>query len=99
MVFALEQYRSQPDTVLLGVAVEEQRILLTEDNDFGELVFRRIGRFALPGLVLLRIASERRQTKWARLFEAIRDYGDRMTGHFTVVGESRVRLRAIPPIA
>jgi hypothetical protein len=43
-------------------AQTESRLLLTEDKDFGELVFRRMR--AVPGLVLLRIDPERRTFKW-----------------------------------
>ena len=45
VAFALEQYRSKSDALLLGVAASEKRLLLTEDNDFGELIFRQAGRF------------------------------------------------------
>ena len=42
-------------------ARQEDRLLLTEDNDFGERVFRR-GE-SIPGIVLLRIESEEPRAK------------------------------------
>jgi predicted nuclease of predicted toxin-antitoxin system len=98
VTFALEEYRSKPDTVLLGVAASERRVLLTEDNDFGELIFRKAGQFDVPGIVLLRLASERSLAKWERLFDVINEHGERVTGHFVVIGDTRVRFRALPPI-
>jgi predicted nuclease of predicted toxin-antitoxin system len=41
---------------LIGLAAREKRILLTEDKDFGDLIVRR--KHTVPGLVLIRIASE-----------------------------------------
>jgi predicted nuclease of predicted toxin-antitoxin system len=98
VVFALEQYRSEPDTLLLGIAASERRILLTEDNDFGELIFRKSGQFDVPGLVLLRLSSERSLEKWERLLDVITEHGERLPGHFVVVGEARVRFRPLPSL-
>jgi predicted nuclease of predicted toxin-antitoxin system len=98
VIFALEEYRSKPDTLLLGVAASERRLLLTEDNDFGELIFRKAGHFDVPGIVLLRLVSERSLEKWERLLDVITEHGERVAGHFVVIGETRVRFRALPPI-
>ena len=46
------------DGDVLAQSVEEQRILLTEDRDFGELVFRE--QKHAYGIVLLRIPPEER---------------------------------------
>ena len=35
-----ESFFGKPDDVVLEIAVQEQALLLTEDKDFGELVFR-----------------------------------------------------------
>lgn len=40
-VVALDYPPSLPDEQVLGIALQEQRILVTEDRDFGELIFRR----------------------------------------------------------
>jgi predicted nuclease of predicted toxin-antitoxin system len=42
---------SSSDHEIVARSAQEQRILLTEDKDFGELVFRR--RNVVPGIVLL----------------------------------------------
>jgi hypothetical protein len=49
------------DNDVLAQSVTEERILLTEDRDFGELVFR--GQKSAYGVVLLRIPSKERQKK------------------------------------
>lgn len=52
--WVLEEARGIADPVVLRQAVTEQRILLTGDKDFGDLVFRE-GRAASCGIVLLRV--------------------------------------------
>jgi predicted nuclease of predicted toxin-antitoxin system len=49
------------DTHAIAYAHRESRLLLTEDKDFGELVFR--WNWPVPGLVLLRIDPEKNLLK------------------------------------
>jgi predicted nuclease of predicted toxin-antitoxin system len=53
-VFAvMEAMRSEPDTVVLREAVQQQRVLVTFDRDFGEMIFAR--RSSPPvGVILVR---------------------------------------------
>ncbi|MGH7117742.1 MAG: DUF5615 family PIN-like protein [Acetobacteraceae bacterium] len=81
------------DTEVLQRANGEGRLLLTEDKDFGELVFR--ADIAVPSLVLLRIDPEKRLLKWSRLETAIVHYGKRLFGRFLVVEEGRFRSRPL----
>jgi predicted nuclease of predicted toxin-antitoxin system len=81
------------DADVMSRANSENRLLLTEDKDFGDLVFRQ-GR-PVPGIVLLRIASARRSQKAARLLVAIDRFGDGLLGRYTVVEESRFRFRLL----
>ena len=76
-------------------AQREGRLLLTEDKDFGELVFRR--KRPVPGLVLLRIDPERRILKWLRLEAAISKLGESLFGRYTVIEHSRFRSRRLTP--
>jgi hypothetical protein len=70
-------------------------LLLTEDKDFGDLVFRQ-GR-PVPGIVLLRIDPSRRLQKAARLMAAIDRFGDGLIGRYTVIEEARFRSRPLWP--
>jgi uncharacterized protein with PIN domain len=38
--YVIDEVRSLEDDVLLKIAFDEKRILLTKDKDFGELVYR-----------------------------------------------------------
>jgi predicted nuclease of predicted toxin-antitoxin system len=71
----------------------ENRLLLTEDKDFGDLIFRQA--MPVPGLVLLRIDSRRRSLKAARLQAAIGRFGETLFGRYTVIEEARYRSRPL----
>ncbi len=71
----------------------EDRLLLTEDKDFGDLIFRR-GRMA-PGIVLMRIVPENPRLIEERLSAAINQYGERLFGQYLVVEEGRFRSRPL----
>lgn len=58
---------SDPDVI--DLALREKRLLLTEDKDFGDLVFRR--ERTVPGVVLMRIGPENPALKAMRLAAAI----------------------------
>jgi predicted nuclease of predicted toxin-antitoxin system len=81
------------DAEVAGQAHSDARLLLTEDKDFGELVFRQ--QKPVPGLVLLRIAPEQRAIKWARLRLAIEQFGDKLFGRYTVIEPARLRSRLL----
>lgn len=81
------------DTAVARLARDENRLLLTEDKDFGELVVRLA--MPVPGLVLIRIAPELRSKKTGRLRAAIQIYGDNLFGRFTVIEPGRLRSRSL----
>ncbi len=81
------------DTEALQLAQQEGRLFLTEDKDFGELVFRF--KRAVPGVVLLRIDPEKSQLKWARLESAITKFGEGLLGRYVVIDEIRLRSRPL----
>jgi|SRR5882724_10712618 len=81
------------DTEVIQRARDDGRLLLTEDKDFGELVFRSAA--VVPGLVLLRISPERHLVKWIRLEAAIQQFGHRLPGRYVVIEEGRFRSRPL----
>jgi predicted nuclease of predicted toxin-antitoxin system len=81
------------DHSVLQMSAAHQRILLTEDKDFGELAVR----FKLPafGIVLLRIAPADSNAKINRLREVLSRDASRLPGSFVVVDESKARFRSL----
>lgn len=82
---------SDPD--ILNWAVQEQRILLTFDKDFGELA----GRSVPPskcGVVLVRVHVPRSAEQSVYLAEIITARID-WPGHFSVIEPGRIRMRPL----
>jgi predicted nuclease of predicted toxin-antitoxin system len=78
------------DPEVMDRACRENRVLLTEDKDFGDLVFRQV-----PGLILIRIGPSRRSRKGPRLLAAIDRFGDALLGRYTVIEDARFRSRSL----
>ena len=79
------------DEELLTLAYEQQRVLVTEDKDFGELVFVR----RLPHPCIVRFVEMRVVEKVAAMRDLIERYEDAMQeGTLIVVTRGLVRLRS-----
>ena len=82
------------DTQVIARAQAEDRILITFDKDFGELVFRS-GLSALSGVVLFRISiPSPAYIAWVAVaaLESRIDWA----GHFAVVEDDRIRMTPLP---
>jgi predicted nuclease of predicted toxin-antitoxin system len=82
------------DERVIDLALHERRILLTEDKDFGQLVFA-VGRKTL-GVVLLRFPASARSSVGARILELVRKHADRLIGSFVVLQPDRIRISVLP---
>ena len=85
---AYEQAHGADDEALLRRAFAEDRILITNDKDYGEKVFRDGSPH--KGVVLLRLENERTGNKIAVLQKLLDGYGDRLAGRFVAVSELAV---------
>jgi predicted nuclease of predicted toxin-antitoxin system len=79
------------DVDILAHSLTSQRLLITEDLDFCELVFRD----AKPayGIILIRIIP--RTAKIKRVIELIENQGDDLVGIFTTLTVDDVRIRPL----
>lgn len=82
------------DDEILRHAREGERILVTNDKDFGELTF--LQREAAAGIVLLRMPSFDSNRKAERLLEALALVGARLSVSMVVVTERAIRRRSLP---
>jgi len=78
------------DEEVLKIAKSEQRILITNDKDFGELVFRYLHPHT--GVILLRLKRVPFQMRQERLAEVIATYKHALR-HFLIVTLYTVRIR------
>jgi len=82
-----------PDPRVLARALAEDRILVTSDKDFGELVFRD-GQ-AHAGVILLRLADQHLQIKTDVLLKVLAGPED-LTACFVVASEDDIRVVHFP---
>ncbi|HEX8598841.1 MAG TPA: DUF5615 family PIN-like protein [Chloroflexia bacterium] len=78
------------DTEVLAIAQQEERILITNDTDFGELIFRR--RLSHAGVVLFRLGSESLAAKILWLDHVLAQHVEQLD-QFVVITERGVRVR------
>jgi predicted nuclease of predicted toxin-antitoxin system len=72
--------QSIPDPEILSIAQQEQRILVTDDRDFGELIFRL--QLAHCGVIFLRLGTYAPLTlKIERLSYVLTHYGTQLLIH------------------
>jgi predicted nuclease of predicted toxin-antitoxin system len=89
-----EVAKGATDEEVLGQALDAKRVLITEDRDFGDLVYAR-GRSS-AGVILVRFHSHARRAKAATVVEAVSKLGSRLEDAFTVVEPGRVRISSRP---
>ena len=78
------------DAQVLALAQREQRILITDDRDFGELIFRL--RQPHAGVIYLRLETTQLAVRLDRLDYVLSHYADQLA-HFIVVTDDAVRVR------
>lgn len=89
-----EHPASLKDREVLTVALAEERILVTDDRDFGELVFA--GGLPHAGVIYLRLGEYADLSrKIERLAFVLEHYESRL-GEFVVVTHRHVRVRQSP---
>lgn len=82
------------DEAVAALAVRDDRTLLTEDKDFGRLVFATA--HTAGGVILIRFPGDARRLLGSTLVEAVSRYGDRLAGSFVVVSPGRIRIAEKP---
>jgi predicted nuclease of predicted toxin-antitoxin system len=85
-----EEARGMDDAVVIEKALAEDWILVTNDKDFGEKVYRE--QHPHKGIVLLRLDDERAANKIKVIRRLLENYSGRLAGQFVVVTETRVRF-------
>ena len=78
------------DSEVIDLAYRDGRILLTEDKDFGRLVF--VSRAKSAGVVLIRFPSRERSSLPLHVLKLVTDLGGRLGGRFAVLQPGRVRF-------
>jgi len=82
--------RGAADEEIIRKAFDEGWILVTNDKDFGELIYRE--RRPHKGVILLRLEDERTPNKIEVIRNLLQSHGERLGNQFVVVTEQQVRF-------
>ena len=88
-----ENNRGLSDEAIIDYSRDPPRIILTEDKDFGELVFR--DRLNSHGVILLRAGKLDIGKRIQRLCDAWSVVEANPEGAFIVITETRIRVRPL----
>jgi predicted nuclease of predicted toxin-antitoxin system len=89
-----EVARGSADQIVIDLARREQRVLLTEDKDFGQLFFA--AAHASVGVVLIRWPASARRLLGAALTELVEQHANELVATFVVLEPGRVRFAQSP---
>jgi predicted nuclease of predicted toxin-antitoxin system len=90
-VFSIyDEARGMDDVAVIAKAHAEERILITNDKDFGERVFR--DKSPHHGVILLRLENERAAVKIETLRQLLENYSERLSDQYVVATETKVRF-------
>ena len=79
------------DANIIKMAVTSGRILITEDRDFGDLVYAHQNKHG--GIILIRYPSTARKNMADAVRDLIQQRGEDLVGCFVVVSPLKVRIR------
>jgi len=82
-----------PDTEVLLMTKKDERILVTEDKDFGELVYRL--KKPAYGIILLRFHPLEKNAKQQRMGRLAEMKSHKLQGNFIVADADKVRIRSL----
>jgi predicted nuclease of predicted toxin-antitoxin system len=94
VVAVADQFPRAEDPVVIELALAEGRIVLTEDKDFGQLVYAS-GRES-HGVIFMRFPAYARATLPAAITRLVEEAGDQLMQAFVVVRPGRVRISHRP---
>lgn len=85
----------KPDEHVLGRAADDERVLLSADTDFGEILAR--SRSVVPSVVLFRRSDRSPAALLAVLVANLSQVTEELeNGAFVVITDDRIRVRPLP---
>jgi predicted nuclease of predicted toxin-antitoxin system len=94
-VVAVAEYATRSiDRELMEQARQEERILITEDKDFGRLVFA--GKMPSAGVILIRFPGNARSRLAQVVVHLVRERGAEIGGAFVVIQPAHIRISHQP---
>ena len=91
-VLAIEDsYKGSDDEEVLNISLNQNSLLITEDKDFGELVYR-LNKSHI-GIILLRLSGIDLETKNKIVLRSLKENLNNMKNSFSVISAKQTRIR------
>ena len=90
VVSITEKMAGADDETVIDFARSERRLLLTEDKDFGQLVFAAARQNS--GVILIRYPASARSALSAAVLKLLSESGESLYSRFAVLEPGRVRV-------
>ncbi len=94
VVAVSELSRQSTDHEVIARAHHEKRVLITEDKDFGWLVFASHADGA--GVILIRFPGNLRKTLVQAVQRLVQEQGENLYNAFVIVQPGYIRIRRLP---
>lgn len=94
-VFSIKrELRGMQDLDIADYSLQPPRIILTEDKDFGDIVFAN--KKKLCGVILLRYHFSETQTINGILLKFLKENKHNLLGNFITISVNKIRTRPLP---
>jgi len=81
------------DEDLIDLANQEKRILITNDKDFGELIFLQ-DKLSV-GIILFRVKGQNVKKKINGITKLLEDYKNKIEGNFVLITGDKIRFKTL----
>lgn len=81
------------DTAIIQLGLREKRIVITEDRDFSELIFRDAQE--TYGIIFVRIADTERLAKAAQITTLVNRHSHDLPNAIATITSSKIKIRPI----
>ena len=88
-----EQFAGISDASVVALAIEEKSVLITEDKDFGELVFAH--KITKLTVVFLRYQKQELDLMKRLLLQVLREYANQEGNFFVTIARGKIRVTAL----
>ena len=90
VVSIYDDFAGISDHMVLKKSIEENRMLITSDKDFGEIIFKNKHKHV--GVLFLRLLDERPLNKIFILDKVLQNYSNELHENFIVVTDINIRI-------
>lgn len=94
VAFVGDIMRAAKDYAVLDKALSENRIVITSDKDFGELVFSK--HLTHCGIILIRLANGKPQNRIDVLEKLLNNHFNELNDNFITVYDTSIKIKKPP---